>query len=96
MTLLLFSEWLQSLSNDALAGFHRGAKLGAQLNAPWLVNNAGVYLWNYVNHILAVGDFAKLIKIFQPVYDDLKVLGYLEYVELKYFTSIQKSPHLKC
>ena len=78
MMLLRFSEWIQSLCESAVGGFHRGAKLGAQLGIPWLISNAGIYLWNYVNHILTTGDFARLIKVFRPVYDDLKVLGYLE------------------
>ena len=66
------------MCDDSIQGFHRAAKLGVTLNAPWLVSNAGVYLWNYANHILATGGFAKLTGVFQPVYSDLKILGYLE------------------
>ena len=77
-TFSYYSEWTQSLSNSALEGFRRGAKLGADLNAPWLISNAGIYLWNYINHILTSGDYARVIEVFQPIYDNLKNLGYLE------------------
>ena len=73
-----FSEWIASLSQEVFKGFHRGAKLGAELNAPWLICNAGMYLWNYMNHILSAGKFVKLVPVLQPIYEALKVNGYAE------------------
>eukprot|EP00112_Aurelia_sp_Birch-Aquarium-sp1_P006405 Seg1708.3 transcript_id=Seg1708.3/GoldUCD/mRNA.D3Y31 product="Cilia- and flagella-associated protein 46" protein_id=Seg1708.3/GoldUCD/D3Y31 len=74
----IYSEWIASLSQEVFKGFHRGAKLGADLDAPWLICNAGMYLWNYMNHILSAGKFVKLVPVLQPIYEALKINGYAE------------------
>ncbi|XP_065072026.1 cilia- and flagella-associated protein 46-like isoform X1 [Rhopilema esculentum] len=74
----IYSEWIESISTEAVHGFHRGAKLGADMTAPWFICNAGIYLWNYTNHFLAAGNFLALTKVYQPLYDSMKTIGYSE------------------
>ncbi|KAM9477000.1 cilia- and flagella-associated protein 46 [Clarias gariepinus] len=71
----LYSEWIQEMSVYATANFLRGAELGAELQEPWLVVNAAVYLWNYNNHILATKGQDKLVPTFSQLIDLLRQTG---------------------
>ncbi|KAF5902114.1 cilia- and flagella-associated protein 46 isoform X3, partial [Clarias magur] len=71
----LYSEWIQEMSVYATANFLRGAELGAELQEPWLVVNAAVYLWNYNNHILATKGLDKLVPTFSQLIELLRQTG---------------------
>lgn len=75
-SLLLSSDWIQELSVYATANFLRGAELGAELQEPWLVVNAAVYLWNYNNHILATRGQYKLVSTFSQIVELLRQTGH--------------------
>ncbi|GAA6097380.1 cilia- and flagella-associated protein 46 isoform X2, partial [Tachysurus ichikawai] len=72
----LYSDWIQEMSVYATANFLRGAELGAELQEPWLVVNAAVYLWNYNNHILAVKGQNKLVQTFSQLVELLRETGH--------------------
>ncbi|XP_053477642.1 cilia- and flagella-associated protein 46 isoform X1 [Ictalurus furcatus] len=72
----LYSDWIQEMSVYATANFLRGAELGAELQEPWLVVNAAVYLWNYNNHILATKGQHKLVPTFNQLVELLKQTGH--------------------
>lgn len=75
-TFYLHSDWIQEMSVYATANFLRGAELGAELQEPWLVVNAAVYLWNYNNHILATKGQHKLVPTFNQLVELLKQTGH--------------------
>lgn len=64
------------MSVYAVANFLRGAEIGAELQEPWLVVNAAVYLWNYNNHILATKGHDKLVPTFSQLVELLKQTGH--------------------
>ena len=70
------SEWIKSLSDDAVRGFQRAAQIGVELNEPWLVVNAAVYLWNYTNHMLTQERFREVVSIYTPILEALKDTGH--------------------
>ncbi|XP_027030821.2 cilia- and flagella-associated protein 46 isoform X5 [Tachysurus fulvidraco] len=72
----LYSDWIQEMSVYATANFLRGAELGAELQEPWLVVNAAVYLWNYNNHILVVKGQNKLVQTFSQLVELLRETGH--------------------
>ncbi|KAF4090490.1 hypothetical protein AMELA_G00052800 [Ameiurus melas] len=72
----LYSDWIQEMSVYATANFLRGAELGAELQEPWLVVNAAVYLWNYNKHILATKGQDKLVPTFSQLVELLKQTGH--------------------
>lgn len=64
------------MSVHAMANFLQGAELGAELQEPWLVVNAAVYLWNYNNHILATKGQYKLVPTFSKMVELLRLTGH--------------------
>ncbi|XP_060780970.1 cilia- and flagella-associated protein 46 [Neoarius graeffei] len=72
----IYSDWIQEMSVYAVANFLRGAEIGAELQEPWLVVNAAVYLWNYNNHILATKGHDKLVPTFSQLVELLKQTGH--------------------
>ncbi|MCJ8730419.1 hypothetical protein PDJAM_G00184270 [Pangasius djambal] len=72
----LYSDWIQEMSVYATANFLRGAELGAELQEPWLVVNAAVYLWNYNNHILATKGQDRLVPTFGQLVELLRQTGH--------------------
>ena len=70
------SEWIKSLSDDAVKGFQRAAQIGVELNEAWIVVNAAVYLWNYTNHMLTQQRFREVVPIYTPVLETLKETGH--------------------
>ncbi|KAK1905517.1 Cilia- and flagella-associated protein 46 [Dissostichus eleginoides] len=47
--------------------FLRAAELGAEIREPWVVANAAVYLWNYSSHLLAAGEYHRLLPTFHSL-----------------------------
>ncbi|XP_058242545.1 cilia- and flagella-associated protein 46 isoform X2 [Hemibagrus wyckioides] len=72
----LYSDWIQEMSVYATTSFLRGAELGAELQEPWLVVNAAVYLWNYNNHVLATEGQDKLVQTFSQLVELLRQTGH--------------------
>lgn len=66
------------MSACAMANFLRGAELGAELQEPWLVVNAAVYMWNYNNHVLATKGQYKLVPTFSQIVELLRQTGHAE------------------
>ena len=71
-----FSKWISSLSDDAIRGFQRAAAIGVELNEPWLVCNAAVYVWNYTTHMLCEGRYKEIIPIYNPIFEAMKTTGH--------------------
>ncbi|XP_046691474.1 cilia- and flagella-associated protein 46 isoform X1 [Silurus meridionalis] len=72
----LYSDWIQEMSDYATTNLLRGAELGAELQEPWLVVNAAVYLWNYNSHILAAKRQNKLVTTFSQLVELLRQTGH--------------------
>ena len=59
------SDWATTLTNDAHKSFLRAAEIGSQLQDPWLVSNAVVYLWNHHLTTLQQGKMTSLVDVFR-------------------------------
>ncbi|KAM7385133.1 hypothetical protein PAMP_001229 [Pampus punctatissimus] len=64
---IIYRDWIQALSDYATSGFLRAAELGAEIREPWLAANAAIYLWNYSSHLLAAGEYQRLLPTFQKL-----------------------------
>ncbi|XP_075933471.1 cilia- and flagella-associated protein 46 [Anarhichas minor] len=64
---LVYRDWIQALSAYATSNFSRAAELGAEIEEPWVVANAAIYLWNYSSHLLAAGEYRRLLPAFQSL-----------------------------
>ncbi|XP_068423801.1 cilia- and flagella-associated protein 46 isoform X2 [Clinocottus analis] len=62
---IVYRDWVQALSAYATSNFLRAAELGAEIEEPWVVANAAIYLWNYNGHLLAAGEYQHLLPTFQ-------------------------------
>ncbi|KAM7408201.1 hypothetical protein PAMA_002070 [Pampus argenteus] len=60
-------DWIQALSDYATSSFLRAAELGAEIRESWLAANAAIYLWNYSRHLLAAGEYQRLLPTFQKL-----------------------------
>ncbi|XP_034148794.1 cilia- and flagella-associated protein 46 isoform X2 [Esox lucius] len=72
----VYRDWIQDLSAYATSNFLRAAELGAEIREVWLVANAAVYLWNYNSHLLAAGEYRRLLPTFQRAAELLKQTGH--------------------
>ncbi|KAJ8014503.1 hypothetical protein DPEC_G00040900 [Dallia pectoralis] len=72
----VYRDWIQDLSAYATSNFLRAAELGAEIREVWLVTNAAVYLWNYNGHLLAAGEYRRLLPTFQRAVELLKQTGH--------------------
>ncbi|KAM9847487.1 cilia- and flagella-associated protein 46 [Aulostomus maculatus] len=73
---IIYSDWIQALSAYATSKFLRAAELGAEIREPWVVANAAIYLWNYNKHLLAAGEYQRLLPTFQSLVEMLQRTGY--------------------
>ncbi|KAM9345441.1 cilia- and flagella-associated protein 46 [Symphorus nematophorus] len=69
---VVYSDWIQALSAYATSNFLRAAELGAEIREPWVVANAAIYLWNYSNHLLAAGEYPRLLPFFQSLVEIMR------------------------
>ncbi|MEQ2159093.1 hypothetical protein GOODEAATRI_018977 [Goodea atripinnis] len=67
-----YRDWIQALSAYATSSFLRGGELGVEIEEPWLVENAAIYLWNYNSHLLAAGEYQLLLPTFQNLVEMLQ------------------------
>ncbi|KAK5853567.1 hypothetical protein PBY51_014709 [Eleginops maclovinus] len=67
-----YRDLIQALSAYATSSFSRAAELGAEIREPWVVANAAVYLWNYSSHLLAAGEYQRLLPTFQTLVTGLQ------------------------
>ena len=73
---LLYCNWVKDISIEAIQHFQRAATIGVEINKPWIVSNASVYIWNYTNHLLTEKKFSMLKVYFQPFYDAFRTVGF--------------------
>ncbi|XP_077960776.1 cilia- and flagella-associated protein 46 isoform X4 [Gasterosteus aculeatus] len=64
---VVYRDWIHALSAFATSNFLRAAELGAEMDESWLVANAAIYLWNYSSHLLAAGEYRRLLPTFQSL-----------------------------
>ncbi|XP_029305800.1 cilia- and flagella-associated protein 46 isoform X3 [Cottoperca gobio] len=64
---VVYRDWIQALSAYATSNFLRAAELGAEIREQWVVANAAIYLWNYSSHLLAAGEYQRLLPTFQSL-----------------------------
>ncbi|XP_049456510.1 cilia- and flagella-associated protein 46 isoform X3 [Epinephelus fuscoguttatus] len=64
---VVYRDWIQALSAYATSNFLRAAELGAEIREPWVIANAAIYLWNYSSHLLAAGEYQRLLPTFQSL-----------------------------
>ena len=76
MSLSISSEWIQTLSKDAVASFLRSATLGVELVEPWIVCSAASYVWNYNNHVLSSSRKPTITDTLSAILDGLKKVGH--------------------
>jgi ABC-type bacteriocin/lantibiotic exporter with double-glycine peptidase domain len=74
---LFFSEWVKSLSQNAISEFQRASGLGNELQETWLVYNSAVYLLNYTTHLAAQKRHRELIPILTCVLKNLRSVGHV-------------------
>ncbi|XP_044228761.1 cilia- and flagella-associated protein 46 isoform X1 [Thunnus albacares] len=73
---IIYRDWIQALSAYATSNFLRAAELGAEIREPWVTANAAIYLWNYSNHLLAAGEYQRLLPTFQSLVEMLRKTEY--------------------
>ncbi|XP_030012468.1 LOW QUALITY PROTEIN: cilia- and flagella-associated protein 46 [Sphaeramia orbicularis] len=73
---IIYRDWIQALSAYATSGFLRAAELGAEINEPWVITNAAIYLWNYNKHLLAAREYPHLLPTFQVLVEMLRKTEY--------------------
>uniref|UniRef100_A0A1I8ITL3 TPR_REGION domain-containing protein n=1 Tax=Macrostomum lignano TaxID=282301 RepID=A0A1I8ITL3_9PLAT len=71
-----YCDWVTELSAFCLSCFVRSAQLGLELNEPWLVTSAAAYVWNYGQHLLAMGRQNLLAQHLLPLVDCLRRGGH--------------------
>ncbi|KAF0027185.1 hypothetical protein F2P81_019926 [Scophthalmus maximus] len=69
---IIFRDWVHALSAYATSSFLRAAELGSEIMEPWVVANAAIYLWNYSSHLLAAGEYQRLLPPFQSLVEMLR------------------------
>ncbi|XP_051232115.1 cilia- and flagella-associated protein 46 [Dicentrarchus labrax] len=72
----VYRDWIQALSAYATSNFLRAAELGAEIREPWVVANAAIYLWNYSSHLLAAGEYLRLLPTFQSLVEMIQKTEY--------------------
>lgn len=75
-SLLLFSDWITSLSQTAISDFQRASTLGNDLQETWLVCNSAVYLLNYTTHLVAQKRHRELVPILTSVLKNMRNVGH--------------------
>ncbi|XP_028983141.1 cilia- and flagella-associated protein 46 isoform X3 [Betta splendens] len=73
---IIYRDWIQTLSAHATSNFLRAAELGVEINEPWVVANAAIYLWNYNSHLLAAGEYQHLVPTFQGLVEMLQKIEF--------------------
>lgn len=73
---LIYSDWIDDVSTQAINQFQRAAIIGVELKEPWIVCNAGIYVWNYTKHLLSEGKYSSLTKVFRPLFTSLQSVGH--------------------
>ncbi|XP_070834007.1 cilia- and flagella-associated protein 46 [Chaetodon trifascialis] len=73
---VVYRDWIQALSAYATSNFLRAAELGAEIRELWVVANAAIYLWNYSSHMLAAGEYQRLLPTFQSVMEMIQKTDY--------------------
>uniref|UniRef100_UPI0037E7646D cilia- and flagella-associated protein 46 n=1 Tax=Semicossyphus pulcher TaxID=241346 RepID=UPI0037E7646D len=73
---VVYRDWIQALSAHATSSFLRAAELGAEIREPWVLTNAAVYLWNYSSHLLAAGEYQRLLPTFESLMEMLRETEY--------------------
>nr|XP_058154071.1 cilia- and flagella-associated protein 46 isoform X2 [Dasypus novemcinctus] len=58
---ITYSTWVEGLSQHAMTNWLRSAEIGQQLQEPWIVQNAVVYVLNHSHHLLAAGRQRELV-----------------------------------
>ncbi|XP_058493509.1 cilia- and flagella-associated protein 46-like [Solea solea] len=71
---VIYSNWVQDLSEHATSNFLRAAELGMEIMEPWVVTNAAIYLWNYSSNLLVAGECQHLLPSFQSLLEMLQKL----------------------
>ncbi|XP_074531827.1 cilia- and flagella-associated protein 46 isoform X2 [Halichoeres trimaculatus] len=71
---VVYRDWIQALSAYATSSFLRAAELGAEIEETWVITNAAVYLWNHSRHLLAAGEYRRLLPAFQTLVEMLRGL----------------------
>ena len=74
--MFVLSEWLESLTLDAVASFLRSSVLGVDLEETWIVCNCAAYIWNYNKHALDANRHREIIDTLQLLIDAMKKVGY--------------------
>ena len=70
------SDWIKSLSSDAVASFLRAVALGEELDEPWIVCSSAAYVWNYNNHVLGASRHSAITDSLTVLLDGLKKVGH--------------------
>ncbi|XP_041803927.1 cilia- and flagella-associated protein 46 [Chelmon rostratus] len=73
---VVYRDWIQALSAYATSNFLRAAELGAEIREPWVVANAAIYLWNYSSHLLAAGEYPRLLPTFHSLMEMIRKTDY--------------------
>ncbi|XP_027134224.1 cilia- and flagella-associated protein 46 isoform X3 [Larimichthys crocea] len=74
---IVYRDWIQALSSYATSNFLRAAELGAEISELWVVTNAAIYLWNYSSHLLAAGEYIRLLPSFQYLVGIIRKTEYI-------------------
>ncbi|XP_056147442.1 cilia- and flagella-associated protein 46 [Lampris incognitus] len=72
----VYRDWIQALSAYATSNFLQAAELGAEIGESWVVANTAVYLWNYNSHLLAAGEYRRLLPTFHRIVEMLRQTDY--------------------
>ena len=73
---MIYSEWIDSLSKDAVTAFLRTVTLGMELEEPWIVCSAASYVWNYNNHTMTQLRHHEMVETLKEVLSGLKKVGH--------------------
>lgn len=68
--------WIEGLSQYAMNSWLRSAEIGQELQEPWIVHNAMVYILNHNHHLIVAGRQKELVDALYHILTIVKIVGH--------------------
>nr|XP_020735663.1 cilia- and flagella-associated protein 46 [Odocoileus virginianus texanus] len=73
---IVYRNWIEGLSQHAMNCWLRSADIGQELQEPWIVQNAVVYVLNHNHHLLKAGRQRELLDALYHLLGIMKAVGH--------------------
>ncbi|XP_070288236.1 cilia- and flagella-associated protein 46 isoform X2 [Myotis yumanensis] len=71
-----YKSWIESLSQYAMNSWLRSAEIGQEIQEPWIVQNAMVYVLNHNHHLIMAGRQKELVDALYHLLTIVKAVGH--------------------